>query len=68
MTKIEKLKEVVKQYRDAGCSSYNGMTEAMEEVFGYNHPYIHKDNCGDASHIFFENHVFFFSGELYSSI
>ena len=67
MTKLEELKKVVKGYREAGCSTYKGMIEATEGVFGYDHPYIHKDDCGDASHIFFENQVFFFSGELYSS-
>ena len=67
MIKAEKLKKVVKQYREDGCSSYKGMVEATEQIFGHNHPYIYKDDCDEASHIFFDNHVFFFSGELYSS-
>jgi len=67
MTKLEELKKVVKEYREAGCSSYKGMVEATEEVFGHSYPYIHKDDCGEASHIFFEKQVFFFDGDLYSS-
>ena len=69
MTKLEKLKKIwVEDYKLGAFNNYNGAVDAVKEVFGYgNTPYIYKDDEGNASHIFFENQVLFFSGDLYSS-
>jgi cell fate (sporulation/competence/biofilm development) regulator YmcA (YheA/YmcA/DUF963 family) len=67
MTKLEELNKEFKKYRDWGYNQYESAERAVNEVFaGINvKPHIYQDKYEDASHVFFENQVLFFNGDIY---
>ena len=67
---MEKLKELREQYKNFIKYGYNNR-EAAERAVNNTFinktikPYIYKDEYQDPSHLFFNNQVFFFDGDIY---
>jgi len=66
MGKLEETYIEFQKFTNWGHNQYEAAERAVTDIFKSKPPYINKDNYGDASHVFFENQVLFFNGQIYS--
>ncbi len=67
MEDLRKIQSEYKACRLLGCSVNESAKEAVDKALKDQplNPYIHKDHCGDASHVFINKAVLFFNGGIY---
>ena len=66
MEELQKIKTLYNENRLGGCNPLEAAKGAAEEVLGWNHPYIYRDEYDQSPYIFYNNHVLFFDGDIYS--
>ena len=70
---MEILKQIHKKYRELRMQGYNdreAAKDSVNEVLSHKviKPFIYTDGEGFPTHIFYDNHVLFFDGDIYKSI
>ena len=68
--KLNSMLNIYKEYRLKGVNKYKSAELSVNETFNDKpiKPYIHKDQYNDASHIFIQNFVVFFDGDIFKKI